>query len=102
MEERPSSDYQWRFLTASALLETGPCELVSAEVVPSATTTTTIIYDGTDATGKKVIQFNITIVLNWPFKPPEPIYCDKGLYVVVGSDVTGIFVQWRKLSSKAS
>ena len=97
MDDRPSSDYQCAFLTASALLETGPCELVSAEVVPCATTTTTIIYDGTDATGKKIIQFNITVVLNWPFKPPVPIYCGKGIYVVKGDDVTGVFVQWRKL-----
>lgn len=97
MDERPSSEYQWRFLTASELLEKGPCELVCAEVVPSGTTSTTVIYDGTDAKGKEIIQFSITIVLNWHFKPTKPVYCSQGLYVTVGAAVTGVFVQWRKL-----
>lgn len=98
MDPKPDSrEYSWDFITASRCLERGPCELVSVEVVPSATTTTTVIYDGTDATGKKIIQFNITIVLNWPFRPIVPLRCDKGIYVTVGSDVTGVFVHWRKL-----
>jgi len=92
-----SKGYSWKWVTASRLLSRGPCELISAEVVPSATTTTTILYDGENTNGDKIVQFNITIVLNWSFKPPVPIYCRRGLYVTVGTSVTGVFVQWREL-----
>lgn len=97
MEQKPSSEYSWAWLTTSRKIADGPCELIMVSVVPSATTTTTIVYNGTDATGAEIVQFNITIVLNWDFKPQVPVYCDKGLYVTVGTAVTGVFVMWRKL-----
>jgi hypothetical protein len=92
-----SKEYSWAWVTASRMLTDVPCELVMVSVVPSGTTTDTIVYDGTNTKGDQITQFNITIVLNWDFTPSVPIYCRKGLYVTVGTNVTGVFILWRNL-----
>jgi hypothetical protein len=96
-DEIPSKEYSWEFLTASRRLETGPCELVYANVVASATTPVAALYDGTDTTGKEIIPPASAAAGNIEFRPSRPVYCAKGLYVSITSAVTGIFVLWRKL-----
>lgn len=39
----------------------------------------------------------VAAVTGHPFSPKEPVYCRRGLYVDVGTSVSGIFVQWREL-----
>jgi len=95
-----SKEYSWAWVTTDRQLSDGPCELLMVSIVPSATTADTVVYDGDNDTGDEIIQFSITIVLNWDFKPPVPIYCRKGLYITVGTNVVGVFVQWRELGRK--
>ena len=92
-----SKEYSWAWVTADRLLSAGPCELVSAYLVVSAGSTDTHLYDGENTSGNKVVTLESAAVTGHPFKPPTPIYCRRGLYVDIGTNVTGCFIQWREL-----
>lgn len=92
-----SKDYSWDYVTGDRCVRTGPCELVSAYLVPSAGTTDSALYDGTDSKGKKIADLKEAAISGHPFSPLIPIYCAKGLFVDVGTSVSGILVQWRNL-----
>lgn len=100
MDKGESKDYSWAWVTADRLLSHGPCELVYACLVPSGATTDSIIYNGESTSGKGIITLKAATVRIMPFSPKMPVYCDRGLYVDVGTSVTGIFVQWRELRHK--
>lgn len=95
--EVKSKEYSWAWVTADRLLSLGPCELICAYLVPSAATTDSVLYDGQNASGDTIITLKAATVRIMPFSPKAPVYCRKGLYVDVGSSVSGIFVQWREL-----
>lgn len=92
-----SCRYSWAWLTADQLLSHGPCELLFAHLVVSAASTDTHLYDGDNTKGSKVVTLESEAVSGLTFKPPVPIYCRRGLYVDIGSNVTGLFIQWREL-----
>ena len=92
-----SKEYSWEFVTASRCLTDRPCELVYAQNVPTGATVTSILYDGINANGKEIIALNAAVATNQSFAPPVPVYCERGLYVVPGTAVTGVFVMWRHL-----
>jgi len=101
-----SKEYSWKFISADELLSRGPCELLYAYAIVSGTSVNTHIYNGNNVNGDKVTTLGITVVSNSPinsvippavFRPLVPIYCEKGLYVDVGSNVIGVFVQWREV-----
>lgn len=92
-----SKEYSWAYVTADRLLQQGPCELLYAYLVPSGASTVNYIRNGVDANGDLIVCLESAVVTGHPFKPPKPIYCDKGLWVDVGTNTTGIFVQWRNL-----
>jgi len=96
-----SEKYSWKWVTKDTLLSEGPCELVSAHLVPDAAgTSTAIIYNGQDTSGEIVMSFRGNGGYHTPFQPPVPVYCRKGLYVDVTSNVRGILVQWRNESRR--
>lgn len=95
-----SKEYSWEWVTADMLLSHGPCELLYANLVPSGATTDSVLYDGESASGKHIVTLKAATVRCMPFAPKVPIYCRRGLYVDVGTSVTGIFVQWRELAHK--
>jgi hypothetical protein len=95
-----SKEYSWAWVTGDRLLSHGPCELLYAYLVVSAASTDSSLYDGENTTGDLIVTLKAAAVTGHPFKPKEPIYCRKGLYVDVGTSVSGIFVQWRELSGK--
>jgi len=97
---RASKEFSWAWVTADGLLSHGPCELVSAYLVPSAATTDTVLYNGENDQGDPIITLKAATVRIMPFNPKEPVYCRRGLYVDVGSNVSGIFVQWRELKGE--
>ena len=92
-----SIEHSWAWVTGDRLLSHGACELLFAYLVVAAASTDSHIYDGENTTGDKIVTLESAAVTGHPFKPPLPIYCRKGLYVDVGTNVTGIFVQWREL-----
>lgn len=97
MENVESKEYSWKFVTADELLTRSPCELIFAYLVVSAASTDTHLYDGENTAGKKLVTLECAAVTGHPFRPSIPIYCRRGLYVDVGTNVTGVFVQWRDL-----
>lgn len=95
--DRESEAYSWRYCTVDQPLSAGPCELLYAYLVVSAGSTDSALYNGTDTSGEKIIDFKSAAVTGHPFEPTKPAYCNKGLYVDVGTNVSGIFVMWRNL-----
>ncbi len=92
-----SKEYSWAYVIADQCLREGECELLYAYLVVSAASTDSAIYDGRNTRGKKIADLKSAAITGHPFKPKEPIYCSTGLYVDVGTSVSGIFVQWRNL-----
>lgn len=92
-----SKEYSWAWVTADQLLSHGPCELLFAYLVVSAGSTDSHLYNGESAAEEKIVTLESAAVTGHEFKPPVPVYCSKGLYVDVGTVVTGIFVMWRNL-----
>ena len=92
-----SKQYSWKFVKAAEVLSKQECELVYAQNVPTGATTTSILYHGVDANGEEITALNAAVAMDVPFSPPVPVYCPKGLYVVPGTSVTGVFVMWRNL-----
>lgn len=92
-----SQEYSWAWVTADQLLSRGPCELVSAYLVVSAASTDTHLYDGENTSGDLIATLESAAVTGHPFAPLVPIYCRRGLYVDIGTSVTGCLVQWREL-----
>lgn len=92
-----SKRYSWDFVTTDRVLNSGPCELLFAYLVPSGATTDSALYDGISTSGKRIATLKVSSVDGVAFSPPVPIYCDTGLYVDVGTSVTGILVMWRGL-----
>lgn len=92
-----SKKFSYKFVTADEKLYAGECELIYACLVPTGSTTNTHIYNGVDTSGDKVITLHSATARMMPFSPKVPVYCRKGLYIDVGSSVTGVFVQWREL-----
>ena len=84
----------WAYVTADRLLAEKACWLHWAYLVVSASTTDSAMYDGHDTSGRKIADLKSAVVTNHEFSPPKPIYCQQGLYVDVGSNVSGIFVQY--------
>lgn len=92
-----SEKYSWAWVTADQKLSSGPCNLLYAYLVVSAASTDSHLYDGQNDQGDRVVTLESAVATGHPFRPPAPIFCRKGLYVDVGTNVTGIFVQWEDL-----
>jgi len=97
-----SKKYNWAWVTVDTCLTQRPCELVYANLVVSAASTDSYLYDGADTNGDKIVPLKSAAVTNMEFRPMVPIYCKKGLFVDVGTSVTGILVQWRNLEEQST
>lgn len=100
--EVDSKQYSWAWVTGDRLLSHGACELLCAFLTPDGTAADVTLYDGENTNGDKIIKFTSPNNPTRAFSPKVPVYCRRGLYVDVGSNVTGIFVQWRELGHKGS
>ena len=84
----------WAWVTVNGVLSQGSCYLKYAYLVVSAASTDTHLYNGQNTTGRKIATLEAAVATGHEFRPPEPVYCDKGLYIEVGASVVGVFVQW--------
>ena len=94
--------YLWAWLTVDTKLTDHEAELVAAYLVVSAASTDSVIYSGVDTAGDKVLALESAVATTLPIVPPVPIYCRKGIFVDVGTSVTGILIQWRNLEAPES
>jgi hypothetical protein len=92
-----SKEYSWEWVTYDQCLRHKECELVYAYLVPTAQAGDSVIYDGENTSGRPIATLRSAVATGHAFKPKEPIYCRRGLFVDVGDSVTGILVQWRNL-----
>ena len=95
--EMDSKSVSRQWVTADALLAEKECELLYAYLVPSAANADVSLYDGENTTGSLIATLKEAAVSGHEFTPPVPIYCRKGLYIDVGSNVTGVLIMWRLL-----
>jgi len=98
--EQDSRLYSWAWVTGDQVLSHKRCELIFAYCCPSAASCNATIYNGENDQGDPIFGFVGSTKDNIPFAPPVPVYCRRGLFVDVGSNVTGILVQWRELEYK--
>ena len=90
-----------KWITASELLTTQPCELIYAHAVSDGgKIQDTIIYDGENTNGEQIINLQRGAIGNITFSPKESVVCHHGLYIAIGSNTEGVFVQWRNLPRK--
>jgi hypothetical protein len=97
-----SKAYSWAWVTGDRKLTDRESELVAAYLVVSAASTDSAIYNGADTSGDKILDLKSAAITNLAFEPPVPIYCSKGIFVDVGTNVSGILVLWRNLEPPAS
>jgi len=90
----------WEWVTASKIVESGPCFLVGADLSPSANGADATIYDGLDATGRRIDTLVASTKTNQPLLLPGRILCHSGIYIAIGSNVTGVLVLWQKIAGK--
>jgi hypothetical protein len=90
---------QWAYVTADRLLADKACWLHWAYLVVSAASTDSALYDGHDANGRKLTDLKSAAVTGHEFKPPKPLFCRQGLFVDVGTNVSGIFVEYEMAES---
>jgi len=97
MQEVDSKEYSWRRITVDQLLSNRACELYYVAVEPSADAFDVAIYDGENTTGDEIHTIIGEETNQAVFHPPVPVFCRRGLYIDIGSNVTAVFVQWREL-----
>lgn len=95
-----SKEFSWAWVTADRLLSHGACELLFALLTSSASAGSATIYDGESTSGDKIVTLEAGAAVSRHFNPAKPVYCRRGLYVDVDTNVTGVFVQWRELGHK--
>lgn len=98
MDKVESKKYSWVWVTADRLLSHGACELLYARAYSDGgAIENTALYDGESTSGTIIVNFNSGVKSNIPLTPKVPIYCRRGLYVDIGENTEGVFVQWREL-----
>uniref|UniRef100_A0A6M3LVT2 Uncharacterized protein n=1 Tax=viral metagenome TaxID=1070528 RepID=A0A6M3LVT2_9ZZZZ len=98
MSELESKEYSWRWVTANELLSRTPCELCCAIAYSDGEAIeNTALYDGESTTGRLIANLNSGVKAEISLEPKEPIYCCRGLYVEIGENTEGVFVQWREI-----
>lgn len=85
----------WAWVTEDRLLKEGECELLYANLCPSAASADAMLRNGVDSSGEIIATLKTQSLTNLPLDLPEEIYLSKGLFVDVGSYVTGVLVIWK-------
>ena len=102
MKMPESSKYSWAWITASRQLHLRACELVYVYLYNDSSNMATVtIYDGENAQGDIVAVLWLNVTSSMWFKPAEPIYCRRGLFLALSDDIEGCFVQWRGLGRES-
>lgn len=96
-----SKAFSWAWVTADQVLSHGPADLLYVLFIPSSSATATAtIYNGENTTEPPVVAFRTAQSRQSEFRPPEPVYCRRGIFVNDIANVKGLFVQWRELGPK--
>lgn len=94
MNPEDSKEYSWKWVTASELLSTRPCEICTIIQTCKTTNCRTHIYDGENTTGRMVMRLEALANRSVAANIHHHIYCRRGLYVELSGDTHGVFIQW--------
>jgi len=85
----------WHRFTGDALVTTKPALLHGVVILTSTTGGDAALYEGQDADSGRII-LTLEGIANTvtPVMFPRPLYCERGLYLDVGSNVTEVLVAW--------
>lgn len=97
-----SREYSWAWVTADRRLSLGPCELVFALLTAGAGNADVTLYDGENTSGDIILTLEALQHVTQQAHLLVFAYCRRGLYVDIGTNVTGCFIQWRELPRKGA
>lgn len=92
-----SKDYSWGYFTQSGVIAEGECDLIYAAVTPRKQDGECTLYRGTSANGTKIVEITFGNETLTEFSPRKPVHCYNGLYLLVGSNFSGVLIQWKYL-----
>jgi hypothetical protein len=83
----------WHRLTASGRVISGPILLTGIYVNATVSGSLITLYNALDAIpGSQLLQVKAAVVGTKEVIFPNPIFCERGLYLSVGSGVTEVFL----------
>jgi len=87
-----------RNMAASGLVSNKPAMIYGILINSAATgASTAIIYDGENATGKQILTIGTITSHSAQFSPLKGVYCEKGIYVSLGANVTSLTLVYENI-----
>jgi hypothetical protein len=91
----------WTYVTADQIVNQGETLLHSIILLTSAAGTGVTLYDGLDAvSGRSLGPFEGAANISFSHTFPKPLRLDRGLFVDIGTNVTGVLVVWEPLKDE--
>jgi len=87
----------WSRVTTDQVICATPCELIYALLTAGQSASAVAFYNGENTTMPALLDLEAGASVSQELSPPEPILCDKGLYVDVDGNIKSLFVLWRPL-----
>jgi hypothetical protein len=82
-------------LTASAIVNEDPTLLYGGIVLSAVAASTVEIYEGLDAaSGRLIATIMGPALISWVYEFANPLYLDRGLFVVIGAGITEATIFW--------
>jgi len=86
----------WTHLKGSGTVSDQPTFVHGVIVTGSSGGATASVYNGQDAeSGNLLSEIKVAANLSWQITFPQPLYCNRGVYVKFGSNITSVTVFWR-------
>jgi len=91
---RHAKAHSWKWITGSELLSIRPCILIFMALTAAAAVADVTAYDGHNTNGEIILTMETSANQTRQVNFIEHIYCKRGLYVAIGTAVTGVLVVW--------
>lgn len=88
----------WISVTTNRIVCPVECDLIFAYMMGDGIGVADAqLYDGDSAAGRLITKLQATTNDYAAFNPREPVRCNSGIFVDVGSNVANVFVQYRRI-----
>lgn len=99
-QERDSKEFAWKWVTADEILSKTACDFCCIMLTATTDVGYCYLYDGENAQGTLIGRIECLANRSVMFVPHHPVYCRRGLYLDIVSNLFGCFVMWRPRASK--
>lgn len=83
------------YTSVDRLIAVKPVKLKSVIITPDAGTVADVtVYNGRDTNGESLGTFRTGSGITLPVSFEDGMPCDRGIYIDVGSNVTGVLIVW--------